>query len=67
MQFETLAVSLDGHIATIALNRPEKANAMNLAMWHDIRSAFKWVDATPQARAWRSSKAKASASPLGST
>ena len=50
MQFETLAVSLDGHIATIALNRPEKANAMNLAMWHDIRSAFKWVDATPQAR-----------------
>ena len=50
MQFATLAVSLEGHIATIRLNRPDKANAMNLAMWHEIRSAFKWVDATPEAR-----------------
>ena len=48
--FETLTVSLVDHIATITLNRPEKANAMNLAMWHEIRQAFKWVDATPEAR-----------------
>ena len=44
--FETLTVSLTDHIATIRLNRPDKANAMNLAMWHEIRQAFKWVDAT---------------------
>jgi enoyl-CoA hydratase/carnithine racemase len=50
MQFDTLSVSLDAHIATITLNRPDKANAMNLAMWHEIRKAFQWVDATPQAR-----------------
>ncbi len=50
MQFDTLAVSLDDHVATVRLNRPEKANAMNLAMWHDLRAAFKWIDATPQAR-----------------
>ncbi|SHG66585.1 crotonase/enoyl-CoA hydratase family protein [Massilia sp. CF038] len=50
MQFDTLSVTLDQHIATITLNRPDKANAMNLAMWHDIRSAFRWVDATPEAR-----------------
>ncbi len=50
MQFDTLSVSLDQHIATIRLNRPDKANAMNLAMWHDIRSAFQWVDATAEAR-----------------
>ena len=50
MQFDTLAVSIEDHIATIRLNRPDKANAMNLAMWHDIRSAFRWVDATPEAR-----------------
>ena len=50
MQFDTLTVSVEENIATIRLNRPEKANAMNLAMWHDIRSAFKWVDATLDAR-----------------
>ena len=48
--FETLSVSLDNHIATVRLYRPDKANAMNLAMWHDIRQAFDWVDATPEAR-----------------
>jgi enoyl-CoA hydratase/carnithine racemase len=48
--FETLTVSLADHIATIRLNRPDKANAMNLSMWHEMRQAFKWVDATPEAR-----------------
>nr|WP_241839265.1 crotonase/enoyl-CoA hydratase family protein [Rhodoferax antarcticus] len=50
MQFETLTVSLADHVATICLNRPDKANAMNLAMWHELRRALQWVDATPQAR-----------------
>ncbi|AVO42493.1 crotonase/enoyl-CoA hydratase family protein [Simplicispira suum] len=50
MQFETLAVSLQDHIATVRLNRPDKANAMNAAMWQDIRRAFQWVDETPEAR-----------------
>ena len=50
MQFETLKVSLDEHIATITLNRPDKANAMNATMWQEIRKAFQWVDATPEAR-----------------
>ena len=48
--YETLTLSLVDHIATIRLNRPDKANAMNLAMWHEIRQAFKWVDATPEVR-----------------
>ena len=50
MQFETLSVSLEDHIATVRLNRPEKANAMNAAMWQEIRGAFQWVDETPEAR-----------------
>jgi enoyl-CoA hydratase len=50
MQFETLSVSLEDHIATVSLNRPEKANAMNAAMWQEIRRAFQWVDETPEAR-----------------
>ena len=50
MPYDTLTVSLADHIATIRLNRPNKANAMNLAMWHELRRAFHWVDATPEAR-----------------
>jgi len=47
---ETLSLSLDGHIATVRLNRPEKANAMNATMWLEIREAFRWVDEAAEAR-----------------
>jgi enoyl-CoA hydratase len=50
VQFETLKVTLADHIATITLNRPDKANAMNATMWQEIRRAFEWVDRTPEAR-----------------
>jgi enoyl-CoA hydratase len=50
MNFETLAVALDGPVATVRLNRPDKANAMNAVMWQEIRRAFEWVDQTPAAR-----------------
>ena len=50
MQFETLSVTLQDHIATVRLNRPDKANAMNATMWQEIRKAFQWVDDTPEAR-----------------
>ena len=50
MQFTTLAVTLADGIATIALNRPDKANAMNLPMWQEIRQAMAWLDETPAAR-----------------
>jgi enoyl-CoA hydratase len=50
MEFETLSVTLEENIATVRLNRPDKANAMNLAMWHEIRTAFQWIDDTPEAR-----------------
>jgi enoyl-CoA hydratase len=48
--FETVTVSVADHIATVRLNRPDKMNAMNLAMWHDIRRAFQYIDALPEAR-----------------
>lgn len=48
--FETVTVSVADHIATVRLNRPEKMNAMNLAMWHDIRKAFDAIDALPEVR-----------------
>jgi enoyl-CoA hydratase len=47
---EALSITVENHIATIRLNRPDKLNAMNLAMWHDIRTAFRHVDETPEIR-----------------
>ena len=48
--YKTLRVEIDGHVATVRLNRPDKANAMDLAMWHELRQAFIWVDAQPEVR-----------------
>ena len=48
--FSTLTVALADGIAEVRLNRPDKSNAMNDAMWQEIRQAFDWVDATPAAR-----------------
>lgn len=48
--FSTLALSLDHGIAEIRLNRPDKSNAMNDAMWQEIRQAFAWADSTPEIR-----------------
>jgi len=48
--YSALTVSLADQVATIMLNRPDKANAMNLAMWHELRRAFQWVSATPAVR-----------------
>jgi enoyl-CoA hydratase len=46
----TIALSLADGIAEVRLNRPDKSNAMNDAMWQEIRQAFAWVDATPAVR-----------------
>ena len=49
-QLSTIAVSLAEGVAEIRLDRPDKSNAMNDAMWQEIRQAFAWVDATPAVR-----------------
>jgi enoyl-CoA hydratase len=40
MNLDTLTLTESDGIAHIELNRPEKANAMNGAMWKDLRRAF---------------------------
>jgi enoyl-CoA hydratase len=48
--YSSLALSLDQGIAEIRLNRPDKSNAINDAMWQEIRQAADWADTTPAVR-----------------
>ena len=50
MSYERLDARLDGAVATIALNRPDRGNALDLPMWHELRQAMRWLDETPEAR-----------------
>lgn len=49
-QLSTISIGFSGAVAEIRLNRPERSNAMNEAMWQELRMAFRWVDATPAVR-----------------
>jgi len=50
MEYSTLIVEVADGVATITLNRPDRANAMEEAMWHELRAAMRWADATAQVR-----------------
>jgi len=49
-QLSTIAIDLTDGVAEIRLNRAERSNAMNEAMWQELRTAFNWADATPAVR-----------------
>lgn len=44
MRFETLLYEVDGGVATITLNRPERHNAFNLTMGRELRAL--WAEVT---------------------
>lgn len=47
---QTLSIDIDGHVAVVHLNRPDKANAMNAAMWVELQTCFEWIDQEPSVR-----------------
>ncbi|UTW55215.1 crotonase/enoyl-CoA hydratase family protein [Kordiimonas sp. SCSIO 12610] len=51
MAYETLNVAIDGHVAHVALNRPDKLNAMNSVFFKEIKDAFENLDHDPNVRA----------------
>jgi enoyl-CoA hydratase len=50
MTYSTVELSVDSSIAAVRLNRPERANALNRALWDELRLAFKAVDAMADVR-----------------
>jgi enoyl-CoA hydratase/carnithine racemase len=48
--YTRLTVELADAVAIVTLDRPDKANAIDMAMWHEIRDAMRWIDETPEAR-----------------
>jgi enoyl-CoA hydratase len=46
----TLTLTLENHVALIALNRPDRSNAMNEAMWHELKAVMSWLDKEDTAR-----------------
>ncbi len=45
-----IEVSRDGAVATVVLNRPDKMNALNLAMWRGLAAAFAELSADDSVR-----------------
>lgn len=50
-QFETLELTIEAQVATVCLNRPDKANAMNGPMWDELQRCFEWLDQQSGVRA----------------
>ena len=50
MKFETFTLAIDAGVATLAFNRPTKANALNFVAWGELREALELIDGTPAAR-----------------
>ncbi len=49
--FTALVVRVEDHVARVELNRPEKANALDEALWRELRAAMAWADAAAEVRA----------------
>lgn len=46
-----LSVTHDGGVATVRLERPQAANALDRTLWHELRETFRALDAEPGVRA----------------
>jgi enoyl-CoA hydratase len=49
-EYQAFRVELKDKIAHVAINRPDKINAMNAAFWSEIVDIFQWVDDTDEVR-----------------
>lgn len=50
MTFNFFSVQIENHIARVAFNRPDKANALHLPAWEEMRAVFQYLHEEPSAR-----------------
>ena len=49
--FTCVLCALEGHVATLLLNRPERRNALNFRAYDELEAAFRAASADPEVRA----------------
>ena len=49
--YQTISIATRGAVAQVDLNRPDKGNCLNAAMWRELKRVFDELDANPQIRA----------------
>ncbi|TAE37434.1 MAG: crotonase/enoyl-CoA hydratase family protein [Runella slithyformis] len=50
-QFQTFNLTIANHIAHVAINRPDRANALNQTAWHEMKAIFEALDDNDDVRA----------------
>jgi enoyl-CoA hydratase len=48
---QSVLLTRDGAVATLTLNRPERLNALDLAMWHRLGEVLREIESDPSLRA----------------
>ena len=51
MEYATLLLSIENHIAHVRFNRPQRANALNQTAWDELRRVFERLDEDDTVRA----------------
>jgi enoyl-CoA hydratase/carnithine racemase len=49
-ELEQVLIKVEGHVATVLLNRPEQRNPLSAIMLRDLASAFRWCQQEPDVR-----------------
>lgn len=50
MEYETVIYEVKEQIAKVTMNRPDKMNAINQALWDDLSAALEYADNDPEVR-----------------
>ncbi len=48
---EQVLIAVDGHVATVTLNRPDQRNPLSAGMLRDLATAFRWCQGSLEVRA----------------
>ena len=51
MEYKFISLRTENKVANLAINRPEKANAMNEEAWIELKAALLCCDQNPEVRA----------------